>query len=207
MFCSTKMVSLGFLVKIVAKFCCRYIEDSLQRNSWYHLLVSYFPVDVIKRHDQTQLIEAKVCLGLWFQRLSVHHGVEAWFQAACMTVGMILGAESWETTSFTTNTKQRKQRSVSRLYTALSDIIPPARTDILNLSNNTSIWGPPIQMSEHMRDISSINHHTMQQISITFYGLSIMCLYNYLQTKISIGYLIFSFWSWWFYANACRRIL
>jgi hypothetical protein len=72
-------------------------------------------------------------------------------------------------TSFTRNTKQRKQKKkwlkafrVSK--TASGDILSPARTEILNLSNSTTTWGLTILIPKHMGYISSLNYHTVQII-------------------------------------------
>lgn len=43
---------------------------------YQHSCINYFLVAVIKLHDQTQLIEDKVCLDLWFQRLGIQSGGE-----------------------------------------------------------------------------------------------------------------------------------
>lgn len=45
---------------------------------------------------------------------------------------------------------------------AMSDLFPPARTELLSFSNSITIWEPPFQVSEHMEAISSLSHHTMQ---------------------------------------------
>jgi hypothetical protein len=69
---------------------------------------SYFPVTVIKRHDQRDSGKKEVNFGLWFQRDKY-----VWVGKACSRQGwqdgMVARAESWD---WTIRTKKRKQTEV-----------------------------------------------------------------------------------------------
>lgn len=49
-----------------------------------------------------------------------------------------------------------------------SDILPPARPDLLNSLNSTSNWELSVQMPELLEDISHLNHYSDQGCQYIF---------------------------------------
>ena len=68
-----------------------------------------------------------------------------------------MGVRNWELTSAVA---RRKQRGTNAFSLKVSDILPLARLYHLNLPKNVTNWGPNIQMSETMGNISLSNQHT-----------------------------------------------
>lgn len=49
--------------------------------------IGNFSVAVVKHYDQAQLMEETVSSGLWFRRIRVHYGREAWQQQPGLPAG------------------------------------------------------------------------------------------------------------------------
>lgn len=114
--------------------------------------ISYFPMSMIKHHNQEQLREGRVHPGWWSQEARGHNGEGG------MASGIWSRKLRWQISNYT----QIQERAYRKRHEAtnIEASSPPAGST--NSPNNTINWGLGIQTHDPVRDILHSNHHRRQ---------------------------------------------